>query len=96
MWVTGRLGRKGAFVLYHAVAFVMVIVLFKGLIAGGASAFWLAIALPVFGFFTLGMHAGYAVYFPELYPTRPTMRDARTSGARDRREPRPRPVRRPR
>ncbi|MEC7922481.1 MAG: MFS transporter, partial [Planctomycetota bacterium] len=28
------------------------------------------ITLPVFGFFTLGMHAGYAVYFPELYPTR--------------------------
>ena len=28
------------------------------------------IFLPIFGFFTLGMHAGYAVYFPELYPTR--------------------------
>ena len=26
--------------------------------------------LPVFGFLTLGMHAGYAVYFPELFPTR--------------------------
>ena len=24
--------------------------------------------LPVFGFFTLGSHAGYAVYFPELFP----------------------------
>ena len=24
----------------------------------------------MFGFLTLGMHAGYAVYFPELYPTR--------------------------
>ena len=24
--------------------------------------------LPVFGFFTLGIHAGYAVYFPELFP----------------------------
>ena len=24
--------------------------------------------LPVFGFFTLCMHAGYAVYFPELFP----------------------------
>ena len=30
----------------------------------------LGITLPIFGFFTLGMHAGYAVYFPELYPTR--------------------------
>ena len=24
----------------------------------------------MFGFWTLGMHAGYAIYFPELYPTR--------------------------
>jgi MFS family permease len=24
--------------------------------------------LPVFGFLTLGMHAGYAIYFPELFP----------------------------
>jgi hypothetical protein len=40
------------------------------LIANNASALWLGITLPIFGFFTLGMHAGYAVYFPELYPTR--------------------------
>jgi MFS family permease len=25
--------------------------------------------LPLFGFFTLGFHAGFAVYFPELFPT---------------------------
>ena len=68
--ISNRLGRKGAFILYHAVAFLMVIVLFQFLIARGASAIWLALCLPVFGFFTLGMHAGYAVYFPELYPTR--------------------------
>ncbi len=30
----------------------------------------LAGLLVVFGFWTLGMHAGYAVYFPELFPTR--------------------------
>ena len=24
--------------------------------------------LPVFGFLTLGIHAGYAIYFPELFP----------------------------
>ncbi len=24
--------------------------------------------LPLFGFFTLGIHAGYAIYFPELFP----------------------------
>jgi hypothetical protein len=26
--------------------------------------------LMLFGFWTLGMHAGYAIYFPELFPTR--------------------------
>ncbi len=30
----------------------------------------LYLLLPVFGFLTLGMHAGCAVYFPELFPTR--------------------------
>jgi H+/Cl- antiporter ClcA len=24
--------------------------------------------LPIFGFFTLAMHAGFAIYFPELFP----------------------------
>ncbi len=28
------------------------------------------LALPVFGYLTLGQHAGYAIYFPELFPTR--------------------------
>ena len=28
----------------------------------------LLLVLPVFGFLTLGMHAGYAIYFPELFP----------------------------
>jgi hypothetical protein len=37
----------------------------------GEAADWIMILfLPLFGFFTLGMHAGYAVYFPELFPTR--------------------------
>jgi MFS family permease len=30
----------------------------------------LLVLLPVFGFFNLGLHAGYAIYFPELFPTR--------------------------
>jgi MFS family permease len=29
----------------------------------------LLVLLPVFGFCTLGMHAGFAIYFPELFPT---------------------------
>ena len=68
--ISNRIGRKGAFVLYHTMAFVMMLVLFKGLIAQDASKMALMVCLPIFGFFTVGMHAGYAVYFPELYPTR--------------------------
>ena len=68
--ISSRIGRKGAFVLYHVMAFLMMILLFKGLIASNASPLALKLCLPVFGFFTVGMHAGYAVYFPELYPTR--------------------------
>lgn len=68
--ISNRLGRRGAFILYHAVAYGMVIWLFKYLIPNDASVGTLNLVLPVFGFFTLGMHAGYAVYFPELYPTR--------------------------
>jgi MFS family permease len=30
----------------------------------------LLLLLPVFGFLTLAIHAGFAVYFPELFPTR--------------------------
>ena len=41
---------------------------FKVLPRGPPGLLWWA--LPVFGFFTTGMHAGYAVYFPELFPTR--------------------------
>lgn len=69
-WISVLLGRRGAFVFYHAGAAVMVVVMFKFLIPNGASYGVLAAALPVFGFLTLGMHAGYAVYFPELYPTK--------------------------
>jgi MFS family permease len=29
----------------------------------------LLLLLPIFGFLTLGIHAGFAIYFPELFPT---------------------------
>jgi hypothetical protein len=29
----------------------------------------LLILLPLFGFLIVGIHAGYAIYFPELFPT---------------------------
>ena len=68
--ISNLMGRKGAFVFYHVLGFVCMILMFKVFIPNGASAGTLMVFLPIFGFFTLGMHAGYAVYFPELYPTR--------------------------
>ena len=69
-WFANRFGRKGAFVFYHVFGFVFAVLLFQFLIPQGASDLTLCLVLPLFGFFTLGMHAGYAVYFPELFPTR--------------------------
>jgi MFS family permease len=59
-----RLGRRGAFALMHLAAFAVVPVICYVPQTYGQM-LWL---LPIFGFFTLGSHAGYAVYFPELFP----------------------------
>jgi MFS family permease len=61
-----RLGRRGAFLLYQLGGLAAALLLFR--VLGGMIA--VCLFLPVFGFLTLGMHAGYAVYFPELFPTR--------------------------
>jgi MFS family permease len=59
-----RLGRRGAFLLMHlcAIAIVPVTCYLP------QSYTQLLIILPFFGFFTGGIHAGYAIYFPELFP----------------------------
>lgn len=70
-WFANRMGRKGAFLFYHVLGFAVALLMFRVLIPSESTPYWvLAAMLPVFGFFTLGMHAGYAVYFPELFPTR--------------------------
>ncbi len=61
-----RLGRRGAFLFYHLGGLAAALLLFKGL----TGVTTIGVFLPIFGFLTLGMHAGYAVYFPELFPTR--------------------------
>src|SRR5581483_5861191 len=59
-----RLGRRRTFVLYHVgSAIVVPVTCFLP-----ASYGMLLALLPLYGFFTLGIHAGYAVYFPELFP----------------------------
>jgi MFS family permease len=60
-----RLGRRGAFLFFQAGGLAAALVLFQALTTPVA----VQVFLPVFGFLTLGMHAGFAVYFPELYPT---------------------------
>jgi MFS family permease len=61
-----RIGRKPAFVWMQLAAFLITpVVCFL------PRTYWqLLCLLPIFGFLTLGMHAGYAIYFPELFPTR--------------------------
>ena len=68
--ISNALGRKGAFLFYHSGSLIVAVTLFSVLIPGDYPKTLLIVFLPVFGFLTLGMHAGYAVYFPELFPTR--------------------------
>ncbi len=64
--ICARFGRKRAFFWSHLAAFFIVpITCFLPQTFGQ-----LLCILPVFGFLTLCMHAGYAIYFPELFPTR--------------------------
>jgi MFS family permease len=60
-----KLSRRGAFLAFHIGGWIAALVLFE--LLDGIPA--LLLFLPIFGFLTLGMHAGYAVYFPELFPT---------------------------
>ncbi len=61
-----RIGRRPAFLLFHLAGFAAVV----AVVVVSDRVTPLLLVLPVFGYFTLGMHAGYAVYFPELFPTR--------------------------
>ena len=62
--ISTRIGRKKTFILFHVAALAITLVA----CFAPTSYTTLLVILPVFGFFTLGMHAGYAVYFPELFP----------------------------
>jgi len=70
--ISQRIGRRGAFLLFHIGGLVMAVIAF-GMLQWSPESVTrtgMYMLLPVFGFLTLGMHAGYAIYFPELYPTR--------------------------
>lgn len=63
--ICARLGRRSTFILFQLVALAVVPLVCLVPQTYGQ----LLIALPFFGFWTLGMHSGYAIYFPELFPT---------------------------
>jgi MFS family permease len=63
-----RMGRRRAFMLFHLGGFIMGVLMFQTYHLWQPAVLWVLLLL--FGFWTLGMHAGYAIYFPELFPTR--------------------------
>jgi MFS family permease len=64
--VCARLGRRFTFALFQALS--LVIVPITCFCARGYAS--LLILMPAFGFCTLAIHAGFAIYFPELFPSR--------------------------
>jgi MFS family permease len=64
--MAGVFGRRPAFAVSYLAAFVMTVVVF-GFMNEPTQVWWL---IPMLGFATLMVFGGYAIYFPELYPTR--------------------------
>src|SRR5690606_27873295 len=61
-----RYGRRRTFMAYLAASTVVV-----PLTCYAAPSYeWLLVLLCLYGFFTWGLHAGFAIYFPELFPHR--------------------------
>jgi MFS family permease len=61
-----RIGRRGMFIVMHIGA-AIIVPLTCYLPANYGQ---MLVMLPLYGFFTGGIHAGYAIYFPELFPSR--------------------------
>jgi MFS family permease len=66
-----QIGRRAAFLLFQLGGLASTVIVF-GLPVGWTqwSELLQLLLLGGFGFLTLGMHAGFAIYFPELFPTR--------------------------
>ncbi|MBI4625756.1 MAG: MFS transporter [Verrucomicrobia bacterium] len=60
------LGRRPAFLVSFLLCFGVTIYVFNSL-KSGTDAYWM---LPMMGFAQLSVFGGYAIYFPELFPTR--------------------------
>jgi MFS family permease len=64
--LTVRVGRRRAFVASFLVAFTATVFTFRSL-QTAADVYWM---LPLLGFSVSSVYGGYAIYFPELFPTR--------------------------
>jgi MFS family permease len=62
--ICARLGRKRTFALMHILSFLMVL----AVCYLPQTYAQMLVMLPLFGFVTLSIHSGYAIYFPELFP----------------------------
>ncbi len=65
-FVTGLLGRRPAFAIFFVLAGAMTAIVFLYLKTWD-DIFWM---LPLMGFCQLALFGGYAIYFPELFPTK--------------------------
>jgi MFS family permease len=65
-WITVRIGRRPTFLIAFLGAAASTAFVFAYL-NKPTDIFWM---IPMMGFFQLSLFAGYAIYFPELFPTR--------------------------
>lgn len=64
-WVTGKIGRRPAFAIAFVLAGLSTAMVFLYLDTF-TQVFWM---VPIMGFCQLALFGGYAIYFPELFPT---------------------------
>jgi MFS family permease len=65
-WLTGRIGRRWSFAIALVLGWLATVMVFAFMTEPG-QIWWM---IPILGFCTLMVFGGYAIYFPELYPTR--------------------------
>jgi MFS family permease len=65
-WVTGIIGRRPTFAIFFALAALATAGTFWGLKTRN-DIYWM---IPLMGFFQLAIFGGYAIYLPELFPTK--------------------------
>jgi MFS family permease len=64
-WAAQRIGRKPVFFVAYLMAMLSTAFVFWNL-KQPSDIFWM---MPLMGFFQLSLFAGYAIYFPEIFPT---------------------------